>query len=93
MPTNVSIRPERAEDIAAISQVIEEAFRGHPHSSHTEQFIVAELRRCGALFLSLVAAWDSAAVGHIAFCSVKISDGAQGWGRCRWLRISKAKRW
>ena len=73
------VRPERSEDIAAISRVTEEAFRGHPHSSHTEQFIVAELRRCGASSLSLVAEWDSAVVGHIAFSPVEISDGSPGW--------------
>ena len=79
MPENVTIRRELPQDIEAISRVTEAAFRLHPHSQQTEQFIVDELRRCGALSVSLVAELDRQVVGHIAFSPVEISDGSPNW--------------
>jgi putative acetyltransferase len=79
MPLSVTIRPEQPSDAAAISHVTELAFRSHPHSSHTEQFIIEALRRSGALSLSLVAEVEARIVGHIAFSPVSISDGSQRW--------------
>lgn len=74
-----SIRPEQPDDDAAIDAVTREAFANHPHSSHTEQFIVRALRAAGALSLSLVAEREGCVVGHIAFSPVAIADGAQRW--------------
>jgi putative acetyltransferase len=75
----LNIRAERSTDIDAIARVTEEAFRSNPHSQNTEPFIIAELRRSGALSISLVAEIDGEVVGHIAFSPVHITDGAQAW--------------
>ncbi len=56
-----------------------EAFRDHPISKHTEQYIICALRAAGALAISLVAEIDGQVVGHIAFSPVTISDGTTGW--------------
>jgi len=58
MPQNVTIRPELPGDVEAISRITELAFQSHPYSNHTEQFIIDELRRSGALSISLVAEID-----------------------------------
>ena len=79
MSVNVLIRPERPGDIEAISAVTEMAFRTCPHGEHTEQFIIAALRRTGALTVSLVAELDAKVAGHIAFSPVQISDGSSAW--------------
>lgn len=73
------IRKESASDIEAITEVTIAAFKDHPISRHTEQFIVKALRAAGALAVSLVAEIDGKVVGHIAFSPVTISDGATGW--------------
>lgn len=69
----VTIRPERTGDAAVIAEVVGEAFAGHPQSRQTEPFIVAALRRVGALTVSLVAESDGMIIGHIAFSPVFIS--------------------
>lgn len=79
MLENVNIRPERTTDIEAIASITEQAFRSHPHSQQTEQFIIAALRQSGALAISLVAEVDGQVVGHIAFSPVQISDGSPDW--------------
>ncbi|WP_323118214.1 GNAT family N-acetyltransferase [Burkholderia alba] len=76
---NLIIRPERAADIEAIARVTEAAFRAAPHSTHTESFIVAALRRAGQLAISLVAEDGDRLVGHVALSPVAISSGAAGW--------------
>lgn len=76
---SIDIRPECEEDINAIASITEEAFKSHPHSQHTEQFVISALRRSGALSISLVAEVDGQVVGHIAFSPVQISDGSTGW--------------
>lgn len=73
------IRPEVPADHAAICAVTEAAFLEAPHTSHTEQFIVAALREAGALAISLVAEADGAVAGHVAVSPVTIADGTQGW--------------
>src|SRR3990172_2019973 len=73
------IRNERESDVGVISEVTKEAFENHPHSNHTEQFIVDALRAANALTVSLVAEVDGKVVGHIAFSPVTISDGSQNW--------------
>lgn len=73
------IRPEQPEDVHAIGYVTEQAFRSSPHSAQTEHFIVAALRRAGALSVSLVAVRGAELVGHIAFSPVTSTDGSAGW--------------
>jgi putative acetyltransferase len=75
----IIIRPEIPADIDPIDALTRTAFRDHPHSRQTEQFIVLALRTAGALAVSLVAAEDGQVVGHIAFSPVSIADGAAGW--------------
>jgi putative acetyltransferase len=73
------LRNERNDDIEAITEITIAAFKNHPISRHTEQFIINALRAAGALTISLVAEIDGRVVGHIAFSPVTISDGATGW--------------
>ena len=79
MTLKTDIRHERTADIDMIAGIMEQAFRSHPFSEHTEQFIIAALRRSGALAVSVVAEVDGQLVGHIAFSPVEISDGSSGW--------------
>ena len=76
---NLMIRNENPDDHVTISQVIEQAFEKQPYSSHTEQFIVAALRKANALTISLVAVLNQHIVGHVAISPVQISSGAPGW--------------
>ena len=73
------LRNERNGDIGAITEITIAAFKNHPISNHTEQFIINALRAAGALTISLVAEIDGQVVGHIAFSPVTVSDGATGW--------------
>lgn len=76
---SIAIRRERADDIPAIARLTEAAFANAEHSSHTEQFIVAALRRSGQLAVSLVAVEGAEVLGHVAVSPVRISSGATGW--------------
>lgn len=73
------IRNERVTDIEAINEVTISAFKDHPISNQTEQFIIKALRAAGALTISLVAEIDGKVVGHIAFSPITVSDGTTGW--------------
>lgn len=73
------IREETASDAEAIADVTAAAFRNHPHSRQTEPFIIRELRRAGALTVSLVAEVEGLVVGHVAFSPVAMSDGTPDW--------------
>ena len=75
----MEIRPERPGDEGVIHDVIQNAFLGAAHTSGTEHLIVRDLRRGGALTISLVAAVDAKIVGHVAVSPVAISDGSAGW--------------
>lgn len=75
----MNIRPELAQDGAAIHQVTQMAFANAPHASGTEGDIVAALRADHALALSLVAEVDGQILGHIAFSSVLIDGRDLGW--------------
>lgn len=75
----MNIREETASDADAITDVTMAAFRDHPYSRQTEQFIVQALRKAGALTLSLVAEIDGRIVGHAAFSPVTMSDGTPDW--------------
>jgi putative acetyltransferase len=79
MPVDPIIRPERPDDVEAIAAVTALAFRTHPHSRQTEPFIIAALRRAGALAVSLVAELEGELSGHIAFSPVAIADGSPDW--------------
>lgn len=75
----MNIRPETAHDAAAIEEVVRDAFRGAPHTSGTEAFIVRDLRQAGALTVSLVAVDAGKIVGYVAASPVSISDGSPHW--------------
>jgi putative acetyltransferase len=72
------IRDETPADHIAITALIDEAFRGHPHSEGTEAAIVTGLREAGALTLSLVAE-EGQIVGQVAFSPVTIDEDLTGW--------------
>lgn len=73
------IRGEQEADAAAIDEVTAAAFKDNPHSQQTEVFIIRELRKAGALAVSLVAQVDGKVVGHVAFSPLAVSDGSAGW--------------
>jgi putative acetyltransferase len=73
------IRNENQSDVEVISEVTIAAFKDHPISDHTEQFIIDALRNGHALTISLVAEINGQIVGHIAFSQVTVSDGSMGW--------------
>lgn len=73
------VRDEAPGDIAGIRDVTRAAFGTHPHSHQTEHLIVDALRAAGALAVSLVAEQEGRVVGHVAFSSVRITDGSGGW--------------
>jgi putative acetyltransferase len=75
----ILIRNEIPNDIAAISTLIEAAFKNAPHSSHTEHFIVDALRAAKALTISLVAETDNSIIGHVAISPISITDGSKNW--------------
>lgn len=79
MEQQLNIRPESPADGADIAAVTEEAFRTMAISRHTEQFIVAALRKADALTISLVAELAGRVVGHVAFSPVTLSDGTPDW--------------
>lgn len=79
MTVNLEIRPERAEDTAAIEALTIAAFRAAPHADGTEQDVIAGLRAAGALTVSLVAVDGDRIVGHVAVSPVTISDGSSDW--------------
>ncbi len=73
------IRAEEAKDIAAIRDINIAAFENHPFSQQTEHLIVEELRKQGALTLSLVAEFEGRAIGHIAFSPILIDKKDVQW--------------
>lgn len=76
---NITIRDERVEDIATIEALTKSAFLHAEHTSHTEHFIVNQLRKHHQLSISLVAEEEQTIVGHVAVSPVKISSGETGW--------------
>lgn len=79
MTQDILIRPETPDDVDAIASLTEQAFRSMEISQHTEQFVIAALRKAGAMTISLVAEKDGQVVGHIAFSPVTMSDGSADW--------------
>lgn len=74
-----TIRFEQPGDIAAIHELVRQAFTGHPISQGAEPFIVDALRADGALELSQVADVDGEPVGHIAYSAATIGAAETGW--------------
>ncbi len=79
MMSDMTIRNETNDDIAAIDDVTVAAFRDLEISNQTEHFIIDALRAAEVLALSLVAEVDGRVVGHIAFSPVTLSDGTRDW--------------
>ena len=75
----MKIRNERLDDILAIEAVTQAAFLNAAHSSHTEHFIVNQLRKDHQLTLSLVAEEQQEIIGHVAVSPVRLSSGEVGW--------------
>ena len=73
------IRPETPADEQGIEDVTLAAFMGLFTDNPTEHLIVNELRKAGALSLSLVAEMDERIVGHVAFSVVTINGVDKGW--------------
>ncbi|RID91798.1 N-acetyltransferase [Gemmobacter lutimaris] len=71
-------RLEGADEAAAISRLIAEAFATAPHADGNEAEIVAALRTSGDLLLSLVCEDGHGLTGHIAASPVTIG-GTPGW--------------
>ncbi|MFW2002491.1 GNAT family N-acetyltransferase [Acinetobacter ursingii] len=76
---SIQIRHEQQQDIQTIEALTEAAFLNEQHSSHTEQFIVNQLRKDGQLTISLVALEYGTIVGHVAVSPVRISSGETDW--------------
>jgi putative acetyltransferase len=79
MGKRFTVRNESPSDVQEVSAITTSAFMTNPYSSHTEQHIIAGLRRGSALSLSLVAVVGAQVVGHIAFSPITISDGSKEW--------------
>jgi len=75
----VEIRPERSNDVSAISVLVSAAFATARHTNGREQLIVSGLRDSGSLTISLVAEEGGRLVGHIAFSPVSVTDGSRQW--------------
>jgi putative acetyltransferase len=76
---SIPVRKELPKDIEAIELLTEKAFLNAPHTDHTEQYIVASLRKADALSISMVVEDAGMLIGHVAVSSVTISDGSDGW--------------
>lgn len=70
------IRPETADDIAAVDNVIRQAF-GSGNEACGEADLVDRLRRDNDLVLSLVAEQDGQLIGHVGFSRLWIIQGAR----------------
>ena len=76
----MQIRPETPTDLPAIDSLTREAFATAPHASGTEAAILRQLRRDGALSLSLVAtAADGTLLGQVSFSPITISGSDGPW--------------
>ena len=73
------IRDEMPSDETGIESVIAAAFRGAAYSQQTETFIMAALRRAGALTVSLVAEDEGHIVGQAAFSPLEIDGRPCDW--------------
>jgi len=79
MTHTLNIRLEQKKDTKRTNQIIEAAFKNHPHSNQKEHLLVAELRANNALSVSLVAEVNGKIVGHIAFSEVTVNGKFDSW--------------
>lgn len=72
--TNLRIRQETENDVAAVYQLVKTAFATAQHSDGTEQDLVAALHTSGAFVpdLSLVAEMDGRLAGYILFTEAQV---------------------
>jgi putative acetyltransferase len=75
----IIIRKENQSDVGAITDITKAAFKNHPYSKNTEQFIINALQAANALTVSLVAELEGKLVGHIVFSPVTFTDGSENW--------------
>jgi putative acetyltransferase len=73
------IRPERADDYAAIYDVTKRAFAPMPFSDGDEQELIGRFRDGGVLALSLVAEIGGHVVGQITLTPAFAADDSSGW--------------
>ncbi len=76
---DITIRKETRADFEAIAEVTTRAFKNVPVSRLTEPYIIRDLRKAGAMSLSLVAEVEERVIGHIAFSPIEITDGTKDW--------------
>ena len=81
MTSEVEIRPERPDDIDAISELVTSAFFGMPYADGDEADLVEALRAQDALSVSLVAELEGTIVGQVAFSPARAPGGIAGWYR------------
>lgn len=79
MHSNCVIRPEKPDDCAEITKLINQAFFGMPYSEGDEALLVQRLREQGNLAVSLVAESRGVIVGHIAFSPAYPANDESGW--------------
>jgi putative acetyltransferase len=79
MTSEVGIRPERPNDMDAISELVTSAFFGMPYADGDEAALVEALRAQDALSVSLVAELQGAIVGQVAFSPARAPGDIAGW--------------
>ena len=75
----ITIRPEQATDYAGIYDMTQAAFQGRPYADGDEQDLINQLRKIGALSLSLVAIDNHQLVGQVTFSPATLSTGHGLW--------------
>ena len=75
----LKIRQEKAEDYAAVYELVKAAFGEAQYSKHDEQELVERLRQSAAFVpeLSLTATFEEELVGHIMFTRALIKGREQ----------------
>jgi putative acetyltransferase len=76
---DLTIRPEKPGDYAAIYDLTKRAFAPMPYADGDEQDLINQLRDAGALVISLVAELEGRVVGHVAISPAFPADGSDGW--------------
>lgn len=73
---NIKILQEKPSDYFTVEDVIEKSFKDAEHTDHSEQHLVARLRKSDEFIpeLSLVAKDDDKIVGHILFTKMLIRN-------------------
>jgi putative acetyltransferase len=74
-----TIRDQTEADFAAVHALVAAAYRGLPHASGTEPFIMDALWTSGGAVVALVAEDDTGLVGQGAFSVAHIFGKGTGW--------------